>query len=296
MTDYYKILGISKTATEQEIKKAYKKMALKWHPDKNLDNKKEAEQKFKEISEAYQVLSDPEKRKIYNQFGKEGLNNNGVGGDFFNNINPNDLFGSVFGNIFGQQFGNTNKYPFNFQQSNFQQSNFQQANFQQNKPQKREINHNVECTLEELYHGSTKQIFVENKQYTINIKPGWKEHTKISFNEQHYNITFTIKEKKHDIYIKADDNLILEKKINLLDALKGFETSIQSINGKNHTVNTGPLVGNNLNFILKKSGMPIRKNGQIIGYGDLIVKFIISLVGLEYHQKQAIINILDKNI
>ena len=63
MSDYYNILGINKNATEMEIKKAYKKMAVKWHPDKNLDNKKQAEQKFKEISEAYQVLSNAEKEK-----------------------------------------------------------------------------------------------------------------------------------------------------------------------------------------------------------------------------------------
>ncbi|XP_070566642.1 dnaJ homolog subfamily B member 6-like isoform X9 [Ptychodera flava] len=74
MVDYYKVLGISRTATEEEIKKAYRKLALKWHPDKNQDKKDEAEKKFKEISEAYQVLSDKKKKEIYDRYGVEGLN------------------------------------------------------------------------------------------------------------------------------------------------------------------------------------------------------------------------------
>ncbi|CAG9805674.1 unnamed protein product [Chironomus riparius] len=73
MVDYYKILEVSKSATEPEIKKAYKKLALKYHPDKNPNNAEEANKKFREISEAYQVLSDEKKRRIYDQYGKEGL-------------------------------------------------------------------------------------------------------------------------------------------------------------------------------------------------------------------------------
>ncbi|XP_053374399.1 dnaJ homolog subfamily B member 6-like isoform X2 [Mercenaria mercenaria] len=73
MEDYYEILCIQRSASETDIKKAYRKMALKWHPDKNMDKKEEAEKKFKEISEAYEVLSDKKKRQIYDKYGKEGL-------------------------------------------------------------------------------------------------------------------------------------------------------------------------------------------------------------------------------
>lgn len=77
--NYYEMLELPKTATEADIKKAYRKHALKWHPDKNPDNQKEAEKRFKEISEAYEVLSDKKKRDIYDRYGKEGLTRNGGG-------------------------------------------------------------------------------------------------------------------------------------------------------------------------------------------------------------------------
>ncbi|XP_065896571.1 dnaJ homolog subfamily B member 6-like [Dysidea avara] len=104
-TSYYDVLGVSKTATTEEIKKAYRKAAVKWHPDKNLDNKEEADEKFKEISEAYQVLSDPDKRKIYDTYGKEGLSQGAGAAHFhFNFMSADDLFKQFFGedfNIFG---------------------------------------------------------------------------------------------------------------------------------------------------------------------------------------------------
>jgi DnaJ family protein B protein 6 len=77
MVDYYRTLEIPKNATEAEIKKAYRKLALKWHPDKNPDNPDEAHKRFKEISEAYEVLSDKKKRRVYDHYGKEGLGQNG---------------------------------------------------------------------------------------------------------------------------------------------------------------------------------------------------------------------------
>ena len=80
--DFYSILGVSRNADEKELKKAYRKLAMKWHPDKNPDNQAEAQAKFQEISEAYDVLSDPEKRKIYDQFGEEGLKVGGNPSDF----------------------------------------------------------------------------------------------------------------------------------------------------------------------------------------------------------------------
>jgi molecular chaperone DnaJ len=96
--DYYEVLGVGKTASPDEIKRAYRRMAIKHHPDKNPDNKKEAETKFKECAEAYEVLSDPEKRQRYDQYGHEGLR--GAGVRDYSHMRWQDI-GSVFEDIFG---------------------------------------------------------------------------------------------------------------------------------------------------------------------------------------------------
>ncbi|XP_062615173.1 dnaJ homolog subfamily B member 6-like isoform X1 [Saccostrea cucullata] len=127
--DYYVVLEITKNASETDVKKAYRKLALKWHPDKNPDNKDEAEKRFKEISEAYEVLSDKEQRAIYDKYGKEGLSGGGgVQDDYdfnspfhhfhpFHHRNPEDVFRDFFGgrDPFASFFGRDN--PNNFHDS-----------------------------------------------------------------------------------------------------------------------------------------------------------------------------------
>lgn len=100
--DYYEVLGISKSASADEIKKAYRKMAIKFHPDKNPGDK-EAEENFKEAAEAYEVLSDDNKRARYDQYGHAGVGG-AAGGGFGGGMNMDDIF-SQFGDIFGGHFG-----------------------------------------------------------------------------------------------------------------------------------------------------------------------------------------------
>ena len=138
---YYNLLGVEKTATETELKKAYKKLAMKYHPDRNQGDK-EAEQKFKDISNAYNVLSDPEKRRIYDMVGEEGLQG---GMPSAANFNPNDLFADLFGGR-----GNSGDFfnPFGHQQQH--QTPVMQIP--------------IEITLEECYKGVVKEhtIIVDN--------------------------------------------------------------------------------------------------------------------------------------
>ena len=150
-TKYYDILGVNKNASEEEIKKAYKKLAIKWHPDKNMNNKEEANVKFKEISEAYQTLSDPSKREIYDNYGEEGLKNNGNmgGGTPFNS--PEDIFKMFFG-------GRSSSFEDNF---------FQNNHPRQNKKTESKMIH-IPVTLKECYNGSKKKISLKIKKLCKN--------------------------------------------------------------------------------------------------------------------------------
>uniref|UniRef100_A0A3B4X5Z2 DnaJ heat shock protein family (Hsp40) member B6a n=1 Tax=Seriola lalandi dorsalis TaxID=1841481 RepID=A0A3B4X5Z2_SERLL len=141
MVEYYQVLGVRRDASADDIKKAYRKLALRWHPDKNPENKEEAEKKFKELSEAYEVLSDANKRSIYDRYGKEGLtgNNGGRGSHFHNGDhfheqftfrNPEDVFREFFGgrDPFADLFGESERDPHTFFCFTIFQSNKIQSN------------------------------------------------------------------------------------------------------------------------------------------------------------------------
>ncbi|MFP3130187.1 MAG: molecular chaperone DnaJ [Nitrososphaeria archaeon] len=135
--DYYEILGVSRNATQEEIKEAYRKLALKYHPDVNKS--KEAEEKFKEITEAYAVLSDPEKRRQYDMYGEEGIYSQYTQEDIFRGVNFEDLFkdfGFDFSDLFRQFFGNfSGGYSLDVEQD-------------------------IDVSLQDLYLGGKKQITV----------------------------------------------------------------------------------------------------------------------------------------
>ena len=151
--DYYEVLGVDKNASAEDIKKAYRKMAVKYHPDKNPGNK-EAEEKFKEAAEAYSVLSDADKKARYDQFGHAGVE--GAGPDFsggFGNLNDilNDLFGGAFGGGFGGGFGGFGG-GFGGQRGGQRQQKVYRG---------RDIRVRVKLTLEEIAKGVEKEISIE---------------------------------------------------------------------------------------------------------------------------------------
>lgn len=145
--DYYEILGVSRNATTDEIKKAYRKLAMQYHPDRvSEDKKKEAEEKFKEISEAYAVLSDPEKRKLYDTYGHAGIDSHFSREDIFRGADFSSIFEDFgFGNIFEDIFSS-----FGF--SGFGSSSTRRKRVGEN------INYQIEITLEESAFGVEKSI------------------------------------------------------------------------------------------------------------------------------------------
>jgi len=148
--DYYEVLGVNKSANETELKKAYRKLAMKYHPDRNKGDA-DAERKFKEASEAYDVLRDPQKRQRYDQFGHSGINGGGFGGADYGNVNFEDIF-SRFSDIFGADvFGGD---PFGTGRG---RSRGSRSAGQQGSDMKLE----VELNLEEIAEGVEKTLKVK---------------------------------------------------------------------------------------------------------------------------------------
>jgi len=136
--DFYKLLELDKNASDAEIKKSYKRMAMKYHPDRNKDNPEQAEVKFKQIKEAYEVLSDPKKRSAYDQFGHAGVDPSMRGGGGFSGA---EGFGDIFGDVFGDIFGGGRQ----------QRSSVQRGS---------DLRYNMELTLEQAVAGTEVKIRV----------------------------------------------------------------------------------------------------------------------------------------
>jgi len=308
--DYYKTLGVDKNATPEQIKKAYRKLAMKWHPDKNPDNKEMAESKFKDIGEAYSVLSDEKKRKNYDQFGTDkpqhpGFENNGnFQQSNFSSNNAEKIFQQFFFNFGGGNNGDFGGFD-GFERMHGMNNNHRY------KQKGDTLQYPLYLTLEELYFGRKKTMKItrkrlnadnnslrtESKMLTIEIKKGWKEGTKITFNgegDENINMTpgdiqFIIKEKKHDLFERAGNDLIRTINISLKQALCGVNVNVLTLDKRRLKI---PITENTISpgYIhrVQGEGMPISKTD---GHqrGDLFIKFNIKFPEkLNERQKDAI--------
>ena len=285
--DYYAILEIDKTSDESTIKKAYRKLALKYHPDRNINNKEESEVEFKKISEAYCILSDSKRKRLYDQFGSNGLKGEGI----HVNISPMEIFNSFFGNdsMFSQGMPNVM-----FMSSTVSMNGH--PNFIKRQACKAEpITKEVDCTLQDVYNGSnttikiTKLVNIEGKltkcseNMEISVPKGILDKDEIIYRNSGNEslegdkgdiiIKFNVIE---DTVFKRDGNdLYLEKNILLSEALTGYQFILKSVSGEKiviesndqHTIDSDTL------HVIKKLGVPDKNDPDKIG--DLYITYKI---------------------
>jgi len=281
-TDYYKTLGIERTATADQIKKAYHKLALKYHPDKNQGNK-EAEESFKKINEANEVLSDPTKRKKYDEVGAnwknyeqtggraedfdwskwQGQQNRGsqsYGGEGFGGGDFSDFFESIFGG--GGNFGGRTR-----------------ATTRKGS----DYNAEAEISLEEAYHGTTRRLNVNGSVIQINIKPGTSEGQVLRLKDKggagvnggpSGNIYITIHIQKHQRYTRKQDDLYCDAPVELYTALLGGKQLIHTLKG-DIRIDIPAETSNDKVLRLKGMGMPVF--GKAGSFGDLYATIKVEL-------------------
>ena len=286
--DYYKILGVDKSATKEEISKAFRKLALKYHPDKNPNNKA-AEEKFKEITEAHEVLSDPEKRKKYDTLGANWNQYQTSGGgfeDFFSQFGGRRGGGTTFeySGDFGDMFGGSSGFS-DFFDSLFGQRGGRGTDFygaQRGKEKGQDFEATLYISLEEAYNGASKEVLINEKKLRIKIDPGTKDGSKLRLKDQGSasrsgivsgDLYLTIKIQKHPFYEIDGDDLYFDLIIDLYTAVLGGKKKVKLINGK--TINIDIPKGTDSGKLFRIGNFGLSKQGNGSNRGNLFVRIKI---------------------
>ncbi|MEP7230970.1 MAG: J domain-containing protein [Ginsengibacter sp.] len=289
--DYYKTLGIAKTATEADIKKAYRKLARKYHPDVNPDDK-EAHKKFQQINEANEVLSDAEKRKKYDQYGKDwkhadqfekakqqqgrgGFGGGGFGGSDFGEYTYSSGDDSGFSDFFESLFGGSKRTR-------------QQAKFRG-----QDYNAELHLSLNDAYTSQKQTLTINGKNVRITIPAGVENGQVIRL--KNYGSPGANGGPNGDLYItfilsnntnfkREGNNLYKDEDLDLYTALLGGEKTIETLNGK-IKLKVNPETQNGTKVRLKGKGFPVyKKEGE---FGDLYITWNIKLpTNLTERQKE----------
>lgn len=281
--DYYQILGVDRNASQKAIKAAYRKLALKFHPDKNPDDK-QAEEKFKEINEAHEVLSDPAKRAKYDQLGEsyrawERMGGRPGGfdwsqwasgapggvrveygdlGDLFGR-GFSDFFNAVFGGMVGQRGGRA-------------------------RPQdrrRRDLEQPVRITISEAYTGSTRTLRINGRQLEVKIPPGAKTGTRVRIAGQggkdpalSGDLYLVIQVENDPRFLRKGDDLHVTVRVDLFTAVLGGEVAVATPEGQVLlTIPEGSQPGQT--FRLRDRGMPRLRNPS--SHGDLFARLKVTI-------------------
>jgi DnaJ-class molecular chaperone len=228
--DYYQILGLSKSATADEIKKAYRKLALEYHPDRNKG--KESADKFKEVTKAYEVLSNEEKKKAYDQYGHNAFEQGGMGG----------AGGGPFGGFGGQQRGGqhgpfTYTYSTNGGSADFDFGGFSdpfdifEQFFGGGSPfgqRQRRPAYSLKISFDDAVHGAEKEVNVDGKKQKIKIPPGVDTGSRMRFGE--YDVVFSVIPDSR--FAREGYDVVSEREVSFARAALGGEIEVETIDGK----------------------------------------------------------------
>lgn len=301
VVDYYKILQVSRKANDEELKKAYKRLAMKWHPDKNNQSPlkmKEAETKFKQISEAYDVLGNPMKRKIYDDGRISPLINNNMTTKTTTNTNSTTRKRKTCD--FGSHQNPVNK--------------FERVELRNPDDilKAATSEHKLVFSLDDLYKGCERRLRISrnvidalgnmmtvDEILTIDVKPGWKKDTKITYPGKGNqapgfpcpaDLVFVVDEKPHAIFKREGNDLVTTQKISLIEALTGKTIKVTTLDGREIEVSVTDIVKPDTEIVIQDEGMPsTSKPGT---KGNLRIKFdIIFPTQLTASQKSELKNI-----
>lgn len=302
--DYYEILGVSKTASAAEIKKAYRKLALKYHPDKN-NGDKNAEAKFKQISEAYAVLSDQNKRQQYDTYGSNGFHQRFSEEDIFRGFDLNSIlrqfgFGasSFGGNASFRSTGGSNAFESIFGHASSGMG-CQGGGCRPQPMRGQDLTYELSINLEDVLNGSEKTISLrrdgKTQNVSVKIPKGIESGKRLRLSGKGAPSTtggppgdlyLKVHVASHPEFTREGDDLVLEQRIPFSKACLGTEIEITSLEGKRFKVKVPPGVQQESRLRIKGYGLP---TGPIGERGDLYVKIAVKIPQMLSPEQEGVI-------
>ncbi len=306
--DYYEVLGVKKDSSSQDIKKAYRKLAMKYHPDRNKGDK-EAEEKFKKISEAYAVLSDAEKRKQYDTFGASGFQQRYSQEDIFRGFDLGDILKEFGLGGMGTGFRGSGGQGSPFETFFFQGGGpgGGRATFHQQQPVRgSDLNYELSVSLGDILHGSDKTISLRREGKTENvsvkipkgIRAGQKLRLAGKGSPSPHggppgDLFLIINEQPHPVFTRDGNNLIVDQKIPFSQACLGSEVSIKSLDNKELKVKVPAGIQPQAKLRIKGHGLPGPRGGR----GDIFVRISVDIPKkLTKEQKKLIQELAEKDL